>query len=413
MWLFCHNASSHVRHQCRRRKIDEYVSAEMLSFCALVRESNLLLSWFCLCVPTASVATRMFTPSEIKLPNTAAPVGSSILRIARVNPLEYEAELKSFMTANGLTAFDDFFDRGYGAVVEDGGASWVAFDDVGRMQLCLTEFVHRFQFRGAQVLGGMTGNLMAAPASRTFFPALALYRRMLSETQHRGELDFMYGDPMPQAYAISRAAKMDHIGNLDRLVLPVADRSLLKNVGARVFASAASMLGGRVTADVRSYAAASGCLEDFDSALGPAGRMLPRHSVSMLRRRLYGFPGPNDFVVELHLDRSATEWDALVLLRFATETRVLSILSVRRRVDVALRYVIPALVRVARRAGAYRLQIETILESKMASEFRSLGFRPRGDILPILVKSFSPVGEAAVRNVAEWEVTTLDMERLS
>lgn len=317
------------------------------------------------------------------------------------------------MTANGLTAFDDFFDRGYGGVVEDGGASWAAFDDTGRMQVCLTEFVHRFQFRGAQVLGGMTGNLMAAPAYRTFFPALALYKRMLSETQHRGELDFMYGDPTPQAYAISRAAKMHHVGNLDRLVLPIADGTLLKHIGARLFAHAPSMLGGRVASDVRSCSAATGHLDDFDSALGPPSRMLARHSVSMLRRRLYGFPGPNDFVVELRLDRSATQWDALVLLRLATDTRVLSILSVRRREEIALRDVIPTLVRSAPRLGAYRLQIETILESTMAKEFCSLGFRPRGDILPILVSSFSPAGEEAIRNIAEWEVTTVDMERLS
>jgi hypothetical protein len=173
------------------------------------------------------------------------------------------------------------------------------------------------------------------------------------------------------------------------------------------------MLGGRVAPDVRSYSAASGQLEDFDSALGPADRMLPRHSVSMLRRRLFGFPGPKDFIVELRLDRSATQWDALVLLRLTSDTRVLSILSVRRRADISLRDVIPALVRIAPRLGAYRLQIETILESRMAKEFCSLGFRPRGDILPILVSSFSPAGEEAIRNVSEWEVTTLDMERLS
>lgn len=345
--------------------------------------------------------------------NTAAPLGSSTLRIARISPLEYEADLKSLMTSNGLTAFDDVFDRGYSAAVDDGGASWAAFDDAGRMQLCLTQFVHRFQFLGAQVLGSMTGHVMAAPAHRTFFPAVALFRGMLSDRQHRAEVDFVYGDPTPQASAICRAVGMTHVGNLDRLVLPVADGTVLKNVGARLFACAPSMLGGRGAADVRSYSAACRDLDDFESGQGPAGRMLPRHSMSMLQRRLHGFPGPNDFVVELRLDRPSTQWDALVLLRLARDTRILSILSVRRQVDVGLRDVIPALVPIARRVGAYRLQIETILESRMATEFRSVGFRARGDILPVFVKSFSRAGEAAIRSVAEWEVTTLDMERLS
>ena len=348
------------------------------------------------------------------MPNTAAPVGSSALRIARVNPLEHEADLKALMKANGLAAFEDVFDRGYGAAVDDGAASWVAFDDAGRMQLCLTQFIHSFQFLGAQVLGSMTGHVMAAPSHRTFFPAVALFRGMLSESQHRSAVDFVYGDPTPQACAICRAVGMTHAGNLDRLVLPIADGTVAKNIGARLFACAPSILGGRKAADVRSYSAAPRYIEDFDAALGPSGRMLPRHSISMLRRRLYGFPGPNDFVVEVRLDRSATQWDAKVLLRLATDPRrILSILSVRRRPNIALRDVIPALVRAGRRVGAYRLQIETILESRMGTEFRSVGFRPRGDLLPIYVKSFSPAGEAAVRNVAEWEVTTLDMERLS
>jgi ABC-type uncharacterized transport system auxiliary subunit len=47
----------------------------------------------------------------------------------------------------------------------------------------------------------------------------------------------------------------------------------------------------------------------------------------------------------------------------------------------------------------------------MGREFRSLGFRPRGDTLPIFVKAFSKAGNEAVRNVASWELTALDVER--
>jgi hypothetical protein len=171
------------------------------------------------------------------------------------------------------------------------------------------------------------------------------------------------------------------------------------------------MLGGRIAPDVRCYPAATCDLENFDPAVGPDDRIVARHSISMLRRRLSGFPGPNDFVVEFRWDRAATGWDALVLLRLADDTRILSILSVRRRPDISLRAVIPALAPLARRLGAYRLQVETISESKMAREFRSLGFHARGDILPIFVKGFSAAGNDAIRNVVQWEVTALDMER--
>ena len=104
-------------------------------------------------------------------------------------------------------------------------------------------------------------------------------------------------------------------------------------------------------------------------------------------------------------------WDALILMRLADDGRILSILSIRRRSDIPLRAIIPALASLARRLGAFRLQVETLLESRMAKEFRSLGFRPRGDTLPIFAKAFSPEGHDAVRCVKDWELTALDMER--
>jgi hypothetical protein len=328
-----------------------------------------------------------------------------------VNPVEHEADLKALMTANGIEWFGDFFDRGYRAVAADGGASWVGFDDAGRIQMSMTQFAHSFHFRGAQLLTGTIGNVMVEPSYRTFFPAFALFRRMLADTRDRGEIDFVYGDPTPGATAVSKAVKMEHVGNLDRLVLPIADANFIKNVGARSFALAPFVLGGRTASDVRYYPAASCDLDEIGASFGPDDRLIARHTRSMLRRRLHGFPGPNDFVVELRWDSNATPWDARVLVRLATDTRILSILRVQRRSDISIRSVIPALPAVARRLGAHRLQVETILESKMATDFRSLGFRARGDGLPMFVKAFSPAGHEAVRNVAQWEMTALDFER--
>jgi len=348
---------------------------------------------------------------ELELTQTVAPAAASTLRVKRVNPLEHEADLKALMSANGIEWFADFFDRGYRALVADGGASWVGFDHADRLQMNLTQFVHEFQFRGTPLLAGTIGNVMVAPQYRTFFPAFALFRRMLSDTRDRAELDYVYGDPTPGATAVSQAVKMEQVGSLDRLVLPIADAALARHIAARLFACAPFVLGDRSAPDVRCYGAAGSDLQGLESPLGPDDRLVPRHRPSMLRRRLHGFPASNDFVVELRWNAAATLWDALVLLRLAADTRILSVLSVRRRSDIALRSVIPALPAVARRLGAYRLQVETVLESKMATEFRSLGFSARGDVLPIFVKSFSPAGHEAVRHVAEWELTALDVER--
>lgn len=356
--------------------------------------------------------TDLSTRSEIQLTNPPTPLPSSRLRVELVNPLEHEADIKALMAADGVAEFEDFFDRGYPDAVADGGASWVGFDETGRIQLCLTQFVHRFQFRGNVLRCGVTGNVVAARAYRTFFPAVALFKRMLSDTRERGELDFVYGDPTPAASAVSRAAKMDHVGNLDRLVLPIADVGFTRDVGARLFSRAPMLLGGRMAPYIRFFPAEACNLETFDDPRGDEDRVLPRHPLSLLRRRLRAFPGPNDFVVEVRTDASATEWDALVLLRLADDTRILSILSVRRRSNLSLRHIVPALVLLARRMGAFRLQCETLLESRMAGEFCSLGFRPRGDVLPVFVKAFTAAGDEAIANLVPWEVTTVDMERL-
>ena len=342
---------------------------------------------------------------------TVAPPSAPMIRVSRVNPLEYEAELKALMTEHGIPWFADFFDRGYHALVAEGGASWVGFDDADRIQMSMTQFMHRFQFGGASLLASATGNVMVAPPYRTLFPAVALFKRMLADTRDQGDVDFVYGDPTPGAVTVCKAVKMDHVGDLDRLVLPIADASFIKNLGARAFALAPFMLGGRSAPDVRCLPAATCDLGDLSSASGPDERLIAHHPVSILRRRLHGFPGANDFVVEIRWKRGAAHWDALVLLRLAEDTRILSILSIKRRSDVSLRNIIPALPSVAGRLGAYRVQIETLVESNMGKEFRSLGFRARGDSLPIFVKACSAAGHEAIRQIPHWELTALDLER--
>lgn len=333
------------------------------------------------------------------------------LSIRRANPLVHEAELKALMSGNGYAAFAEFFDRGYRAAVADGAASWIGFDDSGRVQMSMTQFMHRFQFGRTQLLASVTGNVMAAEAFRTFFPATALFRRMLSDTSEQGDVDLVFGDPTARARAVCQAVRMDHVGNLDRLVLPVADASFTRDIVARAFASVPLLLGGRSAPDVRCYPALNRDLREFESPLGPPDRVVPHHPLSMIQRRLPAFPGLRDFVVELRWTTGAPTWDALILLRLVDEGRILSIFSIRRRADISLRRVVPALAPLARRLGAYRLQVETLLDSRLAKEFRSLGFRPRGDTLPIFAKAFSPEGHDAIRSMDEWELTALDLER--
>jgi hypothetical protein len=351
------------------------------------------------------------TSTPEQRPAATARASTPGLRIERINPLAHEAGLKAFMAANSYAAFADLFDRGYRATVADGGASWVGFDGAGVIQMSVTQFVHRFEFRGTHLVAGVLGDLMVGLEYRTFFPALSLMRRMLRDTRERGELDFVYSDPNPGATAIATGAKLDHVGDLDRTVLPFADWRPPQHAAAWLYSTAMTLRAGPRAKDVRCYPAPSFDLTAFGRPFGPSDRILGHHPLSMLRRRLPEFPAALDHVVEVRLERGAAAWDALVLLRVSAKGGIVSICSIRRRADVPLRTIIPALVPIARQIGGYRLQIETLRGSAMEREFAALGFRTRGDLVPIFAKAFTPAGEDACRNVAHWEMTTVDVER--
>lgn len=334
------------------------------------------------------------------------------LTILRVNPLDHEAGLKELMTSNGVAAFGRSFDDGYASAVRDGARSWIGVDEHGALQMNVTLFVHQFQLDGHRVAGGMLGNMMVATEYRTFFPAVALLRQVVADARTQGELDFLYGDPGPKgAQAIFRGARMRLLGNLDRFVIPLRDERWHRSIGATAYATTLRLrnLRGAARAHV---ARARDC--DAGATMRPleaADGLHPLHSSGLFRRRLPGWPGPDDYVVELRRGAPESPPAAIGLLRGPEEWGIVTVHVLRRRADTPVKACVAALIGVARRLRGTRLQVETVEGSRLGRSLIEGGFTPRGDHVPIFGAAFTPLGESALDAFDRWELTGVDMER--
>lgn len=348
-------------------------------------------------------------------PDTRAADGGKTdrpLTILRVNPLEHEAGLKELMTSHGVAAFPRSFDDGYASAVRDGARSWIGVDQHGALQMNVTLFVHTFELDGQRVTGGMLGNMMVADEYRTFFPAVALLRQVVADARTEGELDFLYGDPGPKgAQAIFRGARMRLLGNLDRFVIPLRDERWHRSIGAAVYATTLRLRNLRGAARARVLRAqdcgAGATMRPLEAADG----LHPLHSPEIFRRRLPGWPGSDDYVVELRRDGPDSPLSAVALLRGPEEWGVVTVHVLRRRVGTQVKTCVAALIGVARGLRGTRLQVEAVEGSRLGRSLIEAGFAPRGDHVPLFGAAFTPSGEAALRAFDRWELTGVDMER--
>jgi hypothetical protein len=334
-----------------------------------------------------------------------------VLRIQRVNPLDVADSLRSFF-ANENQALATLVDSAYPEVARRGGASWIGVDDTGHVQLNCTLCPHDFQFRGRTVRGGMLANTVASKNYRWFFPTVSLVKQLVQDVTREAELDFLYTDPQPSAAVVSKAAGLEQIGALDRFVIPLSDSARSRAIAAHVYSAALRLRLGfaaRCAAiDSRMYD-----VSRIAESIGTSSRLQPHHSDSLYRRRLHGYPGSDYVWCEFRLPshRKARDPDAAVLLQGPDERKVVHVWAIRRRENVALRPLIPGLLKVARERGGHRLEVEAVQESDLAHELRRTGFRTRDDLVPVFGKGITPAGTDVVNAIHDWEITALDMDR--
>ena len=334
------------------------------------------------------------------------------LQIVNVNPLEHEAGLKALMASHETPGFTQFFDHGYRDAVREGARSWIGLDESGRLQMNVTLFVHQFEFGGRLVRAGMLGNMMVATEYRTFFPAMALLRRTVGDVRQQGELDFLYGDPGPKgAQAIFQGARMQQVGTLDRFVIPLRDTRWHRHIAIAAYATGLQLRTLARTPRAHCAAAAEANLASACAPLQASDRLEALHTAELYRRRLPGFPAADDYILELASTRGDRTPGAVAMLRGPRERGVVTIYVLRRRSDVPLKSLVPALIAFGRRVGASSIQVEALVGGGLASELTEVGFVPRADHVPLFAASFTPLGAEVIAAADRWEMTGVDMER--
>jgi hypothetical protein len=332
------------------------------------------------------------------------------LDIVRANPLEHAAGIKELFVAHERPEFPEFFDRAYPSAVENGGNSWIGLGPDGRPLLHVAVFRVRFAFGDRILVGGLLANLMAARSHRTFIPALSLMRRAVADSRADGAIDFLYGDPNPQASGLLKRLDFSSVGTLRRFMLPLGDRRWYMDVAFRAYRAILRLRApwSRVVAVAHDAHRYDSDVLERPSGSAPAVR--PFRPVALYRQRLPGYPSTSDCWFTLHRRSAATPSSAAALVR-KTDDGVAKLISVSRDPSLPMSAIIPAIAGALRRAGSTRLWIATLAETHFAGELKRAGFVSREDSGPVMALALTESGAAALRAASTWEITDLDCDR--
>jgi len=332
--------------------------------------------------------------------------------ITAVNPVDHEQDIKQLFVTHERPEFPGFFDRAYPAGVRAGGLSWVGRDRAGQIVMHVACFPQRFRFGEREVVGGLMMNALVARPYRSFFPAHALIRRVKRDTKARGDIDFVYTDPNEQAKAVLDMCGFLRVGALTRYVLPVGDRRRLLDAAIRLFhAGVRVVTGSPGGAALVGRPAAEVSTAGFEAPSGDSPRLRPYHGDARYAMRMEGYPAASDWWFTLPRNGDAGPPAAGLLVRGPDLSGIVDLQAVYRDPDLPLAGLIRGLVARLRAKGCTRLQVWTVAESQFAAELRHVGFVPREEAASIVATALTATGEAVLRSVRLWEITSLDCDR--
>ncbi len=333
--------------------------------------------------------------------------------IAIANPLDHAAEIKQLFVTHGLRTFPDFFDRTYPAAVSQGATTWLGRDETGRLVMHQACMPRRFQSPQGEVMAGLMMNLMVATKYRSFFPALALLKRAVRDIASRGGIDFLYADPNKAGGVLLQAGDFTQVGTLQRYVLPIADRRVVRDACIRLFHAwlrATDGVGAGMAAV--AHAAQGFPLDTVTAPHLPPPAVAAYHDAALYTSRLAGYPSSEDWWLTLRAwDGDADSRVAALLIRGPDASGTATLKTLRRAPGVDPAAPFPSLIAHLRRRGCTRLQLSTIAESAFGRALRRAGFIPREDTVPIVARALTPLGEACLRAAEHWEITDLECDR--
>lgn len=333
------------------------------------------------------------------------------LKILCTNPLEHASALKELFRSTDAPWFPEFFDRAYPSAVESGAKSWIGIDSNGQLVLHIARFRHRFALGERTVTAGQLANLMVAKSHRTFLPAVTLMRRVVSDSKACGDVDFLYGDPLPAAATVLKAAGFSTVGTLGRFAFPLGSQRWYADLLVRLYQKAVRIRGLRDRLSAVQHPAERFDSQAFERPVGFAGALQPFRPPELLHQRLAGYPTARDVWFTLHRNSRSSEPSAAILVR-GFEDGIAKVISLSREPSTSVSSVIPPVASALRKAGYKRLWASAMLETQLASAWRRAGFIRRHDAFPILACAVTELGTDALRTAAaNWDLMDLDCDR--
>jgi len=338
----------------------------------------------------------------LRMPTTT----DSSIEILRVDPLAHADAIKALFAAEGRVEFADYFDRAFPDAVREGARSWIGIDSKGALLMHVAVFPQRFQTVDGTAVGGLLVNLLCAREQRSFFPSLALMRRLVADTRTEGTIDFLYGDPNEQARRLVQIAGLKPVGELERFVLPLRGNSLPADVMVRLYHLGHHLRSWRRTAKARRVDAAIFDPRMIEVPRASPGVLRPYRSASLFRRRLADFPSTDDVWFTV----STPTGSAGAAVRRAKDGSAV-LCALRQDDTMSLSEVVPAIVSPLRDAGHDKLWLWTLARTRFATELTRVGFVQRRERIPVLGLALNPLGERTLAAIDSWETTHLDFDR--
>ena len=332
--------------------------------------------------------------------------------IAAVDALPYEREIKQLFLEHERPEFPDFFDRTYPAAAAQGARSWVGRDGTGRVVMHIACVPRRFRFGTRDLVAGLLVNLMVAAEHRTFFPALTLVRRLITDARQDGGIDFLYADPNEGSAALLRGTRFTAVDRLQRFVLPLADERLLLDWAIRLSHRARRIRhrAPRGMVVTRRPARATPRVV-FSPPSGDGQHLSAYHDSALYVSRIKGYPAEGDWWFTAHRAGVTGPPDGALLIRERDESGMAVLHTVRRSPALPLAAFLPPVVADLRRRGCTRLQVMALADSELAGALRACGFIPRSETVTLFALPLSPLGAECVQAVRCWEVTALECDR--
>src|SRR3989441_5815439 len=326
-------------------------------------------------------------------------------------PLECADEIKRLFVAHDRPEFRTYFGRVYGAGGGEGATSWVGGDERGRVWAYVAQSPRLFLLGRRIVHGSLLANLMVATAYRSFWPGLALVRRVVKDLKQCSSVDFVYTDPNEPARAILERAGFRTVGPLRRLILPLTDRRRSVDLGIRLY-HLIGRLRTRGTPLVLTEQRASEKHVVLDQAPPQDSRsLLPLPGASLYRCRLAGYPSASDCWYSFHAAGPPRVPVGQALVRGPDERGRAVVSVLQCEPTTLLSSLLGALAQRLRRAGVARLEVWVMAGSHVASEARRVGFVPRQDQIPIVGRPFTALGTEALAAGSEWRLLPVHLDR--